>query len=233
MLSDSEKIESPANTWQLDLPPGWKAEIEYKLLADSNSLAQIRQAMAAQKYVQGASVHEDLVNNYYDTPDHQLRRAGLSLRVRWNGSVWVQSFKQKRESSSGIYRRAEWERTIATSEPELDDLDKLKLPIIAAQIGLIFTTRFHRETFSLNTLAHHAAQKPGTLRMSLDEGNIQVGEKMLPIFEVEFELESGSEANLRLVGHDFMAQFRLKPGQLSKAERAYRMLRNLKFPESI
>ena len=231
MFSVPDPLESPADEHEPDLLPGGKMEIEYKLLANATQIGQIRDAVAAQRYVSGAPTHVDLVNYYYDTSDFQLRRAGLSLRIRWNGSIWVQSFKQKRESSNGVFHRLEWDRTITSGEPELDDLHRLRLPVTAPQIRRIFTTRFHRETFSLDTAAHRAAQQPGALRMSLDEGNIEVGERLLPISEVEFELESGSEASLRQVAAEFITQFALKPGRLSKAERAYRALNGPKSPE--
>ncbi len=46
-----------------------------------------------------------LVTTYFDTPEHDLRRAGYSLRVRKAGGRHVQAVKHKPAAAAGLFRR--------------------------------------------------------------------------------------------------------------------------------
>ena len=58
------------------------------------------------------------VTTYFDTPDHALAQAGLSLRVRRTEGKRVQTLKAN--PKSGVTAdRAEWEWPVQQDEPDL------------------------------------------------------------------------------------------------------------------
>ena len=60
---------------------------------------------------------ENLVSVHFDTPNHEIARNGVSLRVRHNGDKRLQTIKF--EGSDGSFRRGEWEREIKGNLPNL------------------------------------------------------------------------------------------------------------------
>jgi triphosphatase len=53
---------------------------------------------------------------YFDTADHDLRNAGLSLRVRATGGRFVQTVKTR--VSAGMINRHEWESGVSGEQPD-------------------------------------------------------------------------------------------------------------------
>ena len=46
---------------------------------------------------------------YYDTPERDLLRAGLALRLRSDGARWLQTLKTGGQAAAGLHLREEWE----------------------------------------------------------------------------------------------------------------------------
>src|SRR5262249_10577567 len=73
--------------------PRAKAEIELKLRASPAAIEQIRKAPVIVQNARNRGVVRRLDTIYYDTPDHALARQHGSLRVRRNGTRYVQTLK--------------------------------------------------------------------------------------------------------------------------------------------
>ncbi|HWU73123.1 MAG TPA: CYTH domain-containing protein, partial [Sphingomonas sp.] len=58
---------------------------------------------------------------YFDTADHSLVKAGLSLRIRRAGRKRVQTVKARGVSSAGLFARPEWECAVPDDVPVIDD----------------------------------------------------------------------------------------------------------------
>ena len=54
-----------------------------------------------------------LLNTYYDTPDLELRRRGVALRLRRKGTnVWLMTVKGGDSGAGGLAQRHEWEKPV-------------------------------------------------------------------------------------------------------------------------
>src|SRR5262249_60874192 len=73
--------------------PSAKAEIELKLRASPAAIEQIRKAPVIMQNARNRGVVRRLDTIYYDTPDQALGRQSGSLRVRRNGTRYVQTLK--------------------------------------------------------------------------------------------------------------------------------------------
>jgi triphosphatase len=136
--------------------------------------------------------HKYFVSTYFDTPEHILRRNGLSLRVREVGNKRVQTIKTARDGIA--LGRGEWESKIESNEPDLraargTALEPLLSKSLCRELDPIFATHVHRTVVSL---------RPGNslVELALDQGHLRVGRNATPLAEVELELKSGSVADL-------------------------------------
>jgi triphosphatase len=162
-----------------------------------------------------------ILSIYYDTRDQRLRRAGMALRLRREGSVWLQTLKCEPTGHAGLSARAEWET--AVPGPAIDvrafPLDEVKratgldLAALARRLRRVFETRFTRRS------AQVALHGRGAAELCVDRGAILAGRLREPIREVELELKAGSSAALL----DFAERLALPLAYESKAERGYRL----------
>lgn len=136
--------------------------------------------------------HRHLVSTYFDTPNHLLKRNGISLRVRQAGKKRIQTIKT---AANGVaVERGEWEKRIDGNEPDLHaargtPLQRLLSKRLKRDLDAVFSTHVHRTLVPL---------RPGNSRveLALDEGHIRAGLYSSPLAEVELELKSGSIGDL-------------------------------------
>ena len=158
---------------------------------------------------------------YYDTPRHDLRRAGIALRLRRDGGRWLQTLKAEGPQHGGLARRAEWElplrrralETQAFPREEIRLATGVDLGRLAQRLRPVFETRFTR----CSGLVQLGGR--GKAELAIDRGRILAGRRHEPVREVELELVSGDpEALLR-----FAETLGLPLAYESKAERGYRL----------
>ncbi|GHC23834.1 CYTH domain-containing protein [Aidingimonas halophila] len=168
------------------------------------------------------SRHQRLGNTYYDTPDGALERARVALRIRRTDAGHVQTLKTAGDANSGLTVRGEWEWPI-----EGDDLDRSGLAALppfrtlgASVLDALtprFTTDFERTTWQLE---HDGSR----IEMAWDKGEIQTGDRHLPIHEIELELKSGDPGALWEVADRLARTVTLRPAAASKAARGASLL---------
>ena len=78
----------------------------------------------------GKAVQQDLLSIYYDTPNMDLQRREMGLRLRQKGEQWIQTVKYGQSAGGGLNARAEFEHI--THGPALElaniaDLDARNL----------------------------------------------------------------------------------------------------------
>ena len=129
---------------------------------------------------------------YYDTPDGELARARMALRVRRKGDAWLQTLK-----AEGVdqFQRFEWERPIDSATPQRDALP----PIESAQGAIahrsfallrpVFETDFERRSVVVNPSESLAVE------IAQDIGEVRCGDRSEAIREVELEVIEGSRAD--------------------------------------
>ncbi|WP_394998454.1 hypothetical protein [Sphingomonas sp.] len=62
----------------------------------------------------------------FDTPDHCLVKAGLSLRIRRSSRNQIQTVKAHGANSAGLFIRPRWEREVLDDAPIIDDTTPIR-----------------------------------------------------------------------------------------------------------
>lgn len=207
-------------------------EVELKLLLDPQHAGLVREHPLLAQYATEEPVLLSMHDVYVDTPDLQLCRHQAGLRVRHIDGVWVQTLKAGGSVRGGLHSRHEWESEVAGPAPELDALDTLigrKQPVrallrqdaIRGNLQTVFGTRIERTVWQL------ATPEGALVECVLDQGLIEHrsadGMRSIPISEIELELKSGNPASLFDIALALLPDVPLQIGQMSKAERGYRL----------
>jgi inorganic triphosphatase YgiF len=198
-------------------------EIELKLLiapADARRLLRhpLITALTRRKFTP-----QRLLSIYYDTADCVLHQQRIALRLRRVGRRWIQTVKAAGRVSAGLHERPEWEGETtkgmfvfeAIADPTLREL--FADPHLQHALHPVFVTDFSRARRML------CLPSGDVVECSLDRGEIRAGEERLPICEVELELKSGDPTRLADLALRLQRTLSLKPENVSKAERGYRL----------
>jgi triphosphatase len=95
-------------------------EIELKLEVSAQNLRRLSAGSLLKGVTTSAIKPARLVSVYYDTKKGELRRQGLSLRVRRIGRRLVQTVKQEHNGNAALFARGEWEQDVDAEQPDLD-----------------------------------------------------------------------------------------------------------------
>ena len=202
-------------------------ETELKLQLDAQDVAILRAhpLLAAAEH----QAPQTLLNTYYDTPTLALADARVALRIRRQGTRFIQTLKTRGQSVNGLHQRGEWEWMVEGDALEPERLDASCWPDAlpaAASLTLVpvFTTDFQRELWELD----HAGAR---IEVALDQGEIrcQYGDQSLtdPLLELELELKSGDPEALHRLAEALSSKIRLEPFDISKAQRGYALFHQL------
>jgi triphosphatase len=157
------------------------AEIELKFDLPPKAHAAFRR-LPALSGTQGPTVR--IRSTYFDTPDFELRRAEMALRLRRAGGRWVQTLKAGHSGGGGLHARDEWE--VDRPGPTLDLAALAGTPFeaggdIGGRLGEIFTVDMRRTTWDVEV-------SPGNrVEVVLDRGEVRHGDRSEALSEVEIE----------------------------------------------
>ena len=169
-----------------------------------------------------------LANIYFETPDNQLRRWDMGLRIRGIDKKYEMTLKTRGQTLGGLHQRPEYNVDLTS-----DTLDIRLLPAgvwpegtdVAAlqqQLHPLFRTDFVREIWLIN-------YAESQIEVAFDQGAVIAGELQVPLFEVELELKQGTRHDLMAFAFELVRDGGLRPGSLSKAARGYHLAQgNLK-----
>ena len=196
-------------------------EVELKLAASAADLPELKRALVEMAPT-SASSQSRLISTYYDTPTLELKRRGLTLRVREQGDRFIQTVKTGDPGGGDLLMRGEWEDELAESRPDPEAAQSGEhLPDgIAGDLQPLFATDVTRTTFAIEPA-------PATrIEAAIDQGEIRAaggGGETEPISEIELELKSGDAAALYDVALQLLdvAPIRIEPR--SKSDRGYRL----------
>lgn len=197
-------------------------EIELKLRIAPEQLARLKRHSLLKAYQVGRPITRRLYNIYYDTPNLELHKSGMALRLRHAGRQWLQTLKGGGSVKAGLHQRNEWEVPVRGPEldfdfPEAADWKAHFPPSSHKKLQPIFVTDFSRSSRMLN---FQGAQ----IELCIDQGEVSAGQHNMPICEMELELKSG---DLRQLFELALAILDIVPFDLeivSKAEYGYRQL---------
>jgi|AntDeeMetagen285_2_1112576.scaffolds.fasta_scaffold00420_11 inorganic triphosphatase YgiF len=172
-----------------------------------------------------------LRNRYFDTPDGQLNRERVALRLRETGEQIIQTLKTRGHMQSGAMEREEWEWN--RDEPSLDLglLDETPLAGHPALNHLMpcFDTDFERRVLDLTEKSNEGIATE--IECAIDRGVIRAGQAEVPLLEVELELKSGDALALGRVARDMVSDVPALLNGISKAEQGYCLAGIHRFPE--
>ncbi len=189
-------------------------EIELKCTTSLPGLDQARKLFMALQVLDSKQV--TLVNRYYDTPDFQLNRHQVALRVRKNNDQFIQTLKTKGESTGGLHQRGEWEWLVPTDSLDLNLLQDASWPadIDANLLKPAFATNFDRTQITLEF-------NQSEIEVAIDQGEVSSSGQMMPLYEVEFELKRGKVADLFAIARFMAETIPFQVSDVSKGERGY------------
>jgi inorganic triphosphatase YgiF len=160
-------------------------------------------------------------STYFDTPALDLRARGMVLRVRRAGDRYIQTIKRA-TCPGASFERWEFEHEIAGPAPRLSAADRTAFEGIALRRGKrafrpVFTVTSERTTWT-------GAAEGVNVEFALDRGEIAAGRATSALHELEIELKQGTTKNLFGLARRLAALGRLRPTNLTKDERGYRLL---------
>lgn len=207
-------------------------EIELKFLVPASRLKGLmRQAKTKSSKVTQLAAH------YYDTPDQQLAKTGIGLRIRREGDAWVQTIKA---GGDGIAARLEHNAVLDNEQvqamldtntlmPDLSlykntavapALAKFKLKKLAKTLTRLYITDVERTTRLL--IEDIDDETRNSIEMAYDYGEIIHGSDATQrdtIQEIEFELVSGDLDFLFAAAKTWCQRHKLCLSTVTKAER--------------
>jgi len=161
---------------------------------------------------------------YADTPDHRLAAAGLALRLRKEGRVWVQTLKGR---GDGLMQRLEHEVPLPPQRgmPLLDASRHAGTPVGAlldAALGAdgSLAPLYRTDIQRLHRRVRHAG---AVIEIAYDVGRIVAGRQTLAVDEIEFELVSGPPAALPALAARWAHRHGLWWDVRTKSERGFRL----------
>ena len=161
---------------------------------------------------------------YYDTADNLIARCHGGLRLRRENETRVVCLKLAAESGFGGARKAreEYECTAPDIRTGIQNLPAAGAPqdicdcLLQANLIELGRTAFTRVWFLLS-------YQGCTCELAFDYGKLTRNGRVGPIWEMELELKSGSEADFDALAVQLQQEFDLKPQPLSKLARMMRL----------
>jgi inorganic triphosphatase YgiF len=166
----------------------------------------------------GSGRRSHLRSIYFDTPGHDLRNSGFSLRVREKDGTFVQTVKSRR--GAGVFDRDEWEAPVGAGEPDLAALASTPAARVlngsGDRLAALFETRVERTV-------HLWDQGSGIVEVAVDRGEVVAGDVHEALDEVELELKAGDPKALFDLAGELSKSARMTLSFESKSERGYRL----------
>ena len=200
-------------------------ETEIKLRVSRETLTALRDHPLLKKRNKGGWEQRELLNQYFDTPERDLAKARIALRIRRDGDQFIQTLKTRGQSVAGLSERNEYDWYLTKAKLDVKKLDDSCWPASLAELDkktlqVIFTTDFVRERAEI---AWGRGKSKVVVEAALDFGTVVAGKQKEEICELELELRQGEPQALLELAAELAADLPLMPCDISKAERGYRL----------
>jgi inorganic triphosphatase YgiF len=169
-------------------------------------------------------------SRYFDTPDHRLAEAGLSLRLRRSAGLWEQTLKAPGEGlgerlEETALRPGRWGLGGPPLDPSLHDHTaagkRLRDAMGSGGDAPVALEPVHVCTVMRRSIEIEA--HGGRVEVAFDRGEIHAGTGLVPVCEVEYELKGGEAGALLAFAKDGVREQGLWLSTLSKAARGDRL----------
>ncbi|WP_137818971.1 inorganic triphosphatase [Pseudomonas sp. 2FG] len=200
-------------------------ETEIKLRVSRETLAALREHPLLKKRNKAGWERRELFNQYFDTPERDLAKAKIALRIRRDGEAFIQTLKTRGQSVAGLSERHEYDWALSKAKLDLKKLNDECWPAALAeldkkQLQAIFTTDFIRERAEI---AWGRGKSKVVIEAALDLGKVIAAGQEEDLCELELELRQGEPQALLELAAELAAELPLMPCDISKAERGYRL----------
>ncbi|UVF20458.1 CHAD domain-containing protein [Microvirga terrae] len=196
--------------------PSPPQEVELKLEAMPSELGRVLAHPLLTERSDSART-QTLHSTYFDTPDHTLRQAGISLRVRRDGERRIQTIKAARRSNSVAVARNEWEHEVESDSPDYALAKGTALePLLehSDRIEPVFHVTTERRLRDI-------AYGDSAIEVAADSCTIEGKERTTSFGELELELKDGTPAELFQLALALSTATPLRLSFKTKAERGY------------
>ena len=193
---------------------------------------------------------------YFDTPNQDLAKKGIALRIRFEDSQWVQTLKT---AGDGVAKRVELNTVLSlTGTPDTLDVSRLvpdvsliTEPTVVAQLTNIMpldqlaqaltvqyftdvqrTSRQIKKNNSRIEIAYDIG-KVGIGRLNSQKHANNHGLTQSDIHEIEFELLEGDPSDLIDIAKTWCKKYKLYLSTVTKAQRGSLLLANKQFAEPV
>jgi triphosphatase len=197
-------------------------ELELKVELSKSDVERLRGKLTGGEFAIGPPTRKKLRSVYFDTPEHDLHAAGISLRLRRHNGGWLQTVKAEQHVEDGVSNPIELEARVDREEPDLAKIadKKIKRAVQKAAKGTtlkpVFETTVQRTTRTIKA-------QGSEIELAVDAGEVRAGNAARQVREAELELKAGDAEGLLLAAEKLLAGHELKLSTRSKAERGYRL----------
>ncbi len=199
-------------------------EIELKVLIGAQRAKDLAALLPGLDMIRGEPRQNALRSIYFDTPEGDLRREKMALRLRHDGERWLQTVKWRGQLAGGLSKAEEDEQEIETDTISFEVIQNQKLrkkikklvpdPLI---LNPVLETRIQRLGFDVELNGTKAL-------LALDNGEIHAGGKNAPLHELEIELVNGAPRDLYEIARFLLPDGGFRPSRYSKAARGFMLL---------
>ncbi len=170
----------------------------------------------------------DMYAVYFDTADHRLLAEGIAFRIRREGCSLQATLKWNGSEEGGMHKREEL--NIAVDDPEKlhePDIDIFSQSDMGDALLDIVGSEPLVPLMEVDSVRHQVRIDTGKSisELSIDKGEVRVGEKSSEILEMEIELFSGEEADMIALGDSLAEKFGLKASNISKFKRGLDLMK--------
>ena len=201
---------------------GFVQELELKVELDKSDVDRLAGEPAAGDLSIGPVATKELRTVYFDTPEHDLHAAGISLRLRRQNGGWRQTVKVDRHVEGGMSNPIELQALVEEERPDIRKISDKKVRRAVQKVlsdtalHPVFETVVQRTTRSIKV-------QDSEIELAVDDGEVRAGNERQYLREADLELKAGSAEGLLLAAEKLLGGHEFKPSSRSKAERGYRL----------
>ena len=193
---------------------------------------------------------------YFDTPNQDLAKKGIALRIRFEDSQWVQTLKT---AGDGVAKRVELNTVLSlTGMPDtldvsslVPDISLITEPTVVAQLTNIMPLDQLAQALTVQYFtdvqrtSRQIKKNNSRIEIAYDIGKVGVGilnsQKSAKnhgltqsdIHEIEFELLEGDPSDLIDIAKTWCKKYKLYLSTVTKAQRGSLLLANKQFAEPV
>ena len=226
-------------------------ELELKFVVPSYQQSVLR------KNIDTKTAQQQRLSAYYfDTPNQELAKKGIALRIRFEDSQWVQTLKT---AGDGVAKRVELNTVLSlTGTPDTLDVSSLVPDIsliteqaVVAELTSIMPLDELAQALTVQyftdvqRISRQIKKNNSRIEIAYDIGKVGIGRltsqkpannhglTQSDIHEIEFELLEGDPSDLIEVAKTWCKKYKLYLSTVTKAQRGSLLLANKQFAEPV